>query len=180
MSASLHFDLPGFSYAHLYHAERLPLLDKLFLEALKQGDPMLAERYVAYRKGGGCEGPAESALLIAVARYTEDFLVSIFRVSQARDALRAAQARDEVIHTFKEKFVKHHARKKRVSPARPFFDLDALLPIPSSEDREHVVADEPAAHHRNRQHRCDEDENHAQDRVGLRGKFQRRRKVAAW
>ncbi|MBT9613908.1 MAG: FAD-dependent oxidoreductase [Burkholderiales bacterium] len=140
MSASLHFDLPGFDYPDLYRAEHLPLLDKLFLEALAQADPAFALRYVAYRKGEACEGPAESALLIAVARHTEDFLVRTFRVTAAREALRVTQARDEVIHAFKEKFVKHRARKKRAIPAWPFFELDALLPITPGEDREHAVA----------------------------------------
>ena len=140
MSASLHFDLSGFNYPDLYRAQYLPQLDKLFFEALKHADPALALRYVAYRKGEACEGPAESALLIDVARHTEDFLVRTFRVTAARDALRGAEARDEVIHAFKEKFVKHRARKKRATPARPFLELDALLPITPSEDREHAVA----------------------------------------
>ncbi|MHB8916182.1 MAG: hypothetical protein ACYC4K_10275 [Thiobacillus sp.] len=140
MSASLHFDLPGFDYPDIYRAERLPVLDKLFLDALEQADPALALRYAAYRNDEECSGLAESELLIAVARQLEDFLVRAFHVTAARDALRAAQARDEVIHAFKEKFVKHRARKKRAIPVRPFFELDALLPIALGEDREHAVA----------------------------------------
>ncbi len=140
MSASLHLDLPGFDYTDIYRAERLPTLDKLFQDTLARSDPALALRYNAYRNGEECEGPAESELLIAVARQLEEFLVHTFRVTAARDTLRAAQARDDVIHAFKEKFVKHRARKKRAIPARPFTELDALLPAAPAEDREHAVA----------------------------------------
>ena len=139
MSASLHFDLSGFDYPDIYRAERLPVLDKLFRDALEQADPVLAARYAAYRNDE-CAESDESELLIAVARQLEDFLVHTFRVTAARDALRAAQARDEVIHAFKEKFVKHRARKKRAIPTRPFFELDALLPVTPEGDREHAVA----------------------------------------
>ncbi len=140
MSANLHFDLEGFDYSDLYRAERLPVLDKLFIATLQQAEPQLALRYVAYRNQAACAGPAEAALLIAVARHAEDFIVRTFRVTAARDALRAAQARDDVIHAFKEKFVKQRARKKRALPTRPFCALDALLPRAAGEDREHAVA----------------------------------------
>ena len=140
MSASLHFDLPHFDYPDIYRAERLPVLDKLFRDALEQADPALAARYVSYRDGAPMAGPAESELLIAVARQLEDFLVRAFRVTAARDALRDAQTRDDTIHAFKEKFVKQRARKKRVLPARPFSELEALLPLAPDDDREHAVA----------------------------------------
>ncbi len=145
MSTNLHFDLAGFDYADIYDAARLPLLDELFYAALQQADPELALRYAAYRNGEACEGAVcegsgESELLIAVARHTEDFLVRTFRVAASRDALRAAQTREEVIHAFKDKFVKQRARKKRATPARPFHALYALLPIALDADREYAVA----------------------------------------
>ena len=75
-----------------------------------------------------------------MARHVEDFIVRTFRVTAARDTLRAAQARDDVIHAFKNAFVKHRARKKRTAPTRPFIELDALLPITPEDDLEHAVA----------------------------------------
>ena len=119
MSASLHFDLPHFDYPDIYRAERLPVLDKLFRDALEQADPALAARYVSYRDGAPMTGPAESELLIAVARQLENFLVRAFRVTAARDALRAAQTRDDTIHAFKEKFVKQRARKNIIAAVNP-------------------------------------------------------------
>jgi NADPH-dependent glutamate synthase beta subunit-like oxidoreductase len=140
MRTTLRLDLDGFEYADIYRADRLPILDGLFLAALEKTDPPLALRYVAYRNGAEYACPDESELLIAMARHVEDFIVRTFRVTAARDALRAAQARDDVIHAFKNEFVKHRARKKRTAPTRPFTELDALLPITPEDDLEHAVA----------------------------------------
>jgi len=140
MNARLCLALDGFDYPDIYRAERLPVLDKIFHDVLERADPALALRYAAYRKGDEYGTQAESEMLIAVARHAEDFLVHAFQVMAARDTLRATQARDEVVHAFKEKFVKHRARKKRAIPARPFLELDALLPSTPGEDREHAVA----------------------------------------
>ena len=140
MSASLHLRLPDFDYADIYRAERLPALDALFQTRLQQVDASLAAHYLSYREGANLDEGAESALLIAVAKVLEDFLVTAFDIAEARDALRAQQSSEEVIHRFKEKFVKARARRKRAVPAREFAVLDALLTTPPDRERELAVA----------------------------------------
>ncbi|MEW6415165.1 MAG: FAD-dependent oxidoreductase [Pseudomonadota bacterium] len=140
MAPTLQLNLDGFDYEDVYRAERLPLLDARFDEWLSRRDSALHARYRDYRDGLVLAGPEESNLLIAVACELEDFLVAAFGVGPSRDALRAAQERDAVVHAFKSEFVKRRIRKKRTEPVRDFAELDALLPVTSDGDREWGVA----------------------------------------
>lgn len=140
MCDSLQLNLEGFTYKDIYRAEKLLDLNQLFCIALKQADPELAARYHAYRHGSTEDRPAESALLIAIARHLEDFIVEAFGVTAARDRLRQAETRETVVLQFKDKFVKGRARKESAAPVRAFAELDRMLGIADSEDREHAVA----------------------------------------
>lgn len=133
-------NLDGFHYEDLHRAERLPVLDKLFERWLAERDTVLHARYLDYRNACVLVGPEESALLISVARELEDFLVAAFGVGPSRDALRAAQERDAIVHAFKSEFIKRRIRKKRVQPARDFAELDRLLSVTPDADREWSVA----------------------------------------
>ncbi len=140
MTPTLHLHLNGFDYEHMYQAERLPLLDQRFAEWLAGRDAQLCARYRDYHGSVALDGPEESALLIAVARELEDFLVAAFGVGAARDALRAAQERDAVVHAFKREFVKRRIRKKPAEPLREFAELDRMIPALPGADREWSVA----------------------------------------
>lgn len=140
MHTSLELKLDGFGYADLYQSDRLPVLDRLFLDGLAGRDADLHARYLDYRAGAACAGPEESALLIAVAREVEDFLVAAFGVEANRDSLRAAQAREATVNAFKSEFVKRRIRKKRAQPPRTFADLERLLPGEAGDDPEWRIA----------------------------------------
>lgn len=140
MSATLNLHLADFDYADIYRAERLPALDRLFQAALETRDPDLAQRFHAYRADAQLDEGAQSALLIAAAQVLEDFLVAAFGIAGARDDLRATQRRDDVLHQFKDQFVKPRARKKRPVPARDFVVLDSLIGLQEAADRELAIA----------------------------------------
>lgn len=113
--APLHLQLTGFRYADLFDAEHLPVLDHLFERHLEH-DTALAQAFRDYRAGATLARPAESALLIAVARHLEDFLVYAFAVQRARDRLRQTQIDDAPVHVFKEQCVKPQAKRRRAAP----------------------------------------------------------------
>lgn len=140
MTPTLQLNLDGFEYEDVYRAQRLPLLDARFGEWLAEHAAALHARYRDYRNGGACAGPEESALLIAVARELEDFLVAAFGVASSREPLREAQAREATVHAFKSGFVKRRIRKKRTQPVRAFAELDSLLPGLPGDDREWRIA----------------------------------------
>ena len=86
---SFELKLTGFNYGDIYEAERLPVLDELFLRFLADRDRLLAAQFRTYRNGAETGAVAESGLLIEVGRCLEDFLVDVFGVAAARDGLRA-------------------------------------------------------------------------------------------
>lgn len=126
MNTALNLNLAGFSYADIYRADRLPVLDQMFLDFLTERDETLAGKFRGYRHGGAVSPVEESELLIQAARHLEDFLVQVFGVEASRSALRRQQEEDEPVHAFKEKLVKPTVRKRRAD-VRPFDVLDAAL-----------------------------------------------------
>ncbi|MHB1175966.1 MAG: FAD-dependent oxidoreductase [Sulfuriferula sp.] len=140
---SFELKLPGFKYADIYEAERLPVLDELFLRFMTQRDSQLAAQFLAYRNGAETSAVAESGLLIDAGRYLEDFLVGAFGVETARNELRRQQLLDKPVHAFKEKFIKPRVRRKRAA-TRSFEMLDDLLEqkldTQDTTDRELAVA----------------------------------------
>ncbi|MES2365389.1 MAG: FAD-dependent oxidoreductase [Pseudomonadota bacterium] len=140
---SFELKLPGFKYADIYEAERLPVLDELFLRFMTQRDSQLAAQFMAYRNGAETSAVTESGLLIDAGRCLEDFLVDAFGVETARNGLRRQQLLDEPVHTFKEKFIKPRVRRKRAA-TRSFEMLDELLKqrlnTQDTTDRELAVA----------------------------------------
>ncbi|HUW27556.1 MAG TPA: FAD-dependent oxidoreductase, partial [Sulfuriferula sp.] len=123
---SFELKLPGFKYGDVYEAERLPVLDELFLRFLAERDNALATQFQTYRNNAEIGAVEESGLLIEVAHCLEDFLVGAFGVEAARSGLRRQQLLDEPVHAFKEKFIKPRVRRKRAA-TRPFALLDTLL-----------------------------------------------------
>jgi NADPH-dependent glutamate synthase beta subunit-like oxidoreductase/NAD(P)H-flavin reductase len=109
--------IPGWRYGDLYEPARLAELDHLFCERVAAADPDLGRRFGAYRDGAApaLAPPAESELLIAVARFLGPFVAELFGVGAAHQALHAAASREQVIFRFKE-FVLRRACK-RFTPA---------------------------------------------------------------
>lgn len=118
--------LPGFKYEDIYNAERLPILDSLFMNFVDDHDRELASIFRAYRNGVEIRAVEEATLLINIARHLEDFLVSAFAVESARSSLRRQQMLDEPVHAFKDKFIKPSIRRK-IPALRTFQVLDGLL-----------------------------------------------------
>ncbi len=140
MTPTLELNLEGFDHADFFRPERLPDLDRQFDAWLVRRDAELRARYQDYRGGASLARPEESELLISVARELEDFLVAMFGVAASRDALRAAQEREAVVHAFKREFVKRRIRKKRSEPTHGFDELDRQIPSWPDADRELSVA----------------------------------------
>jgi len=114
---SFELKLPGFKYGDIYEAERLPVLDELFLRFLADRDSLLATQFRTYRNGAAIGAVAESGLLIEVGRCLEDFLVDVFGVEAARNGLRRQQLLDEPIHAFKGKI--HQAARTPQARGNP-------------------------------------------------------------
>src|SRR4051812_15392527 len=86
---TLHLGLPGFSFEDLYRPCGLRRLAERF-DAQLQGDaPDLFQAFDAYRKSGGTtpSGPAESDLLIQVARHVSRFVATLFGIGTESERL---------------------------------------------------------------------------------------------
>src|SRR3954466_13020475 len=77
----------GFRYGDLFEPERLAALDAAFRADLKRLDVVLSQRFEGYRAGAPLSPPAESELLIAVARTLGHFIARLFGVEQGHQAL---------------------------------------------------------------------------------------------
>ncbi len=126
MTTLFELRLPGFKYEDIYEAERLPVLDALFMDFIDDRESELATRFQAYRNGVEMNAVEESDLLINAARHLEDFLVDAFGVEGTRSCLQRQQLFDAPIHVFKEKFIKSRVRRKYTA-MRSFEVLDELL-----------------------------------------------------
>jgi len=145
MTPTLELQLEDFAYDDLYVAERLPRLDRAFLDHLHSQTPDLAQRLRAYRAAAAGDGDERaSELLIDAARHLEDFLVTVFGVRDARDALRANVHGDTVVHAFKKDFVRKCLGGRAAVEASGFAQLDgrldSLLGDSGCGDRELAVA----------------------------------------
>jgi NADPH-dependent glutamate synthase beta subunit-like oxidoreductase/NAD(P)H-flavin reductase len=71
----------GLTYRDLYDPAALAHLDETFRTRLREADAPLSERFEAYRQSpASLHGPAESQLLVEVARHVEVFVAKLFKV----------------------------------------------------------------------------------------------------
>src|SRR5215472_58940 len=105
----------GFRYPELHKPERLKLLHERFLEELEQAEPVLAGQFAAYRAAppAGLAPPAESELLIQVARHVARFVARLFHIEARHGAQQAAAAQEAVLFRFKKDFVKWRSAKRK-------------------------------------------------------------------
>jgi NADPH-dependent glutamate synthase beta subunit-like oxidoreductase/NAD(P)H-flavin reductase len=108
----------GFRYGDLYEPEKLAQLDAKFRVELASADAELARKFEAYRAGETLTPPAESELLIAVARPLGKFVARLFRVEKEHQALLDRAAREDVIFRMKT-FIARRAIKKYPETALP-------------------------------------------------------------
>jgi len=105
----------GFRYPELHKPERLKQLHERFLEELEQAEPVLAGQFAAYRAAppAGLAPPAESELLIQVARHVARFVARLFHIEARHGAQQAAAAQEAVLFRFKKDFVKWRSAKRK-------------------------------------------------------------------
>ncbi|MEO8536132.1 MAG: FAD-dependent oxidoreductase, partial [Betaproteobacteria bacterium] len=117
----------GLTFDDLYTADGAARIDAAFIEALQAADRPLAERYLAAR---GAASPLaakdESALLMQVAPYVEDFVAALFGIA---DEVRALEARHHALaplYVVKRQFVQRKAMNAWKADAAANFDGLAL------------------------------------------------------
>jgi len=112
--------IPGFSFGDLYKPAGLARLSRRFDEELAAADAALFARFDAYRKAGGqgLAAPAESELLIAVARHVSSFVGRLFRVDQELAALGRRLTGELSLFEMKREFIARRVFKKG-APNRP-------------------------------------------------------------
>ena len=115
----LQFGLDGFSFEDLHRPAGLQRLHVRFLEAMRETDPALHQRFAHYTHAlergtlrGGLTPPVESALLIDVAEQVGRFLGKLFNVEAELHALRKKLLDEGKLFEFKREFVTRRVFKK--------------------------------------------------------------------
>src|SRR5579859_6587940 len=102
----------GLTFADLYERDGLVRLDRAFVADLAAADAGLHNRLMAARRdpeGFGHE--AESALLVDLAPFVEDFLGRLFGISREIAALQARHNELAPLYSVKRLFVQRRAVK---------------------------------------------------------------------
>ncbi|WP_434388789.1 FAD-dependent oxidoreductase [Melittangium boletus] len=129
---TLTLGLPDFSFEDLYRPRGLRRLSERFDAQLSADEPELFQLFDAYRKSGGqsTKGPAESELLIRVARHISAFISRLFGLEADADRLARALKSELPLFDFKREFITRRVFKKN-APDRPtlaeYPSLDARM-----------------------------------------------------
>ncbi|WNG28888.1 pyridine nucleotide-disulfide oxidoreductase [Cystobacter fuscus] len=128
---TLTLGIPGFSFEDLYRPRGLRRLSDHFDAQLAKDEPELFQSFDAYRKAGGkgLEGPAESELLIRVARHVGAFVSKLFGVEAESDRLARSLKSELPLFDFKREFITRRVFKKGAS------DRPTLAEYPSLDAR---------------------------------------------
>jgi len=128
---SLQLGLPGFTFEDLYRPRGLRRLAQSFDARLAEDEPELFKSFEAYRKSGGTSltGPAESDLLVRVARHVSVFVSRLFRVDQELERQMGQLKGELPLFDFKREFITRRVFKKG-APDRP-----SLAEFPSLDGR---------------------------------------------
>ncbi|HLM43752.1 MAG TPA: pyridine nucleotide-disulfide oxidoreductase, partial [Myxococcaceae bacterium] len=111
---TLTLGLPGFGFEDLYRPHGLRRLSERFDEQLEADEPELFQAFDAYRKSGGksVTGPAESELLIRVARHVSAFVRRLFGIEAELDKLARHLKSELPLFDFKREFISRRVFKK--------------------------------------------------------------------
>jgi NADPH-dependent glutamate synthase beta subunit-like oxidoreductase/NAD(P)H-flavin reductase len=128
---TLTLGLPGFSFEDLYRPRGLRRLSERFDEQLAADEPELFQAFDAYRKSGGksVTGPAESELLIRVARHVSAFVRRLFGIEAELERLARHLKSELPLFDFKREFISRRVFKKGAT------DRPALSEYPSLDAR---------------------------------------------
>ncbi|MFT7484348.1 MAG: NADPH-dependent glutamate synthase beta subunit-like oxidoreductase/NAD(P)H-flavin reductase [Candidatus Paceibacteria bacterium] len=110
---SLTLGVDGFSFGDLHQATRLEDLHGEFLKFLAQEDGKLSAEWLALSAGGELDRPAESRLMIAVARHVSVFLARLFGLSAARSDLIEHLLLRKRVYELGGAFTKKRVRKAK-------------------------------------------------------------------
>lgn len=124
VSASLDFKF-GFTITDLYRQEGLQRLDQKFMDFLRDGDESLHQKLGYARAHPDDLSPKDdSALLIEVAPWAEDFIAKLFNIESEVKALAARHHELAPLYFCKRQFVQRRAKGK-VSDAE-LAEIDGL------------------------------------------------------
>ena len=111
-------------FEDLYLNEKLPFLDKIFQDFLKeQGESDLFNQLLEARKTQNSPA-SESELILALAPFVEDFLAVLFNVVPEVLAVQAQHRALAPLYSFKRLFVQRRALKKYTFDSLESFEED--------------------------------------------------------
>ena len=100
----------GLAFEQLYDRAGLIRLDTLFVDALHQVEPELAQRLQAARSApDSLDQKEESHLLMALAGHLDDFLADLFAIEKEVSALSASHHALALLYKIKRQFVQRKA-----------------------------------------------------------------------
>ncbi len=114
-------------FAQLYERDGLLALDACFLHELEAAAPNLSKQLLVARANPDTlTARAESALLIEVGPYVEDFIAKLFDIEAAVSALALSHHALAPLYVIKRQFVQRYAAKKISREEADAFDGPAL------------------------------------------------------
>jgi len=117
----------GLAFEDLYSLAGIARIDELFLEHLRDLDPMLLARLEAGRQDpASVTGKALSELLVDLGPVVDDFIAGLFNIREAVAELHGRHTTIKPIYTCKRLFVQRQATKKYKEAAAATFDGAAL------------------------------------------------------
>src|SRR2546428_308436 len=120
LSSELRLGISGFIYPDLYKPERLKELLDVFDCDLAAANPELFATWDDYRNHPETPrtAPQVSALLVAVAGHVSTFIIKLFGIEDAAEALAAATADQNPVFRFKVDFVRRRVlpNLKKITP----------------------------------------------------------------
>ena len=123
----LHLDF-GLCFDSLYSHEGIAQLDEIFLTYLKEVNSDLIDKLLVGRtRPTDLDAKSESILLIEVAPYLEDFLVTLFGIQQEHESLVAQHHHLASLYKCKRLFVQRYVAKKFTVPQACEIEDDILL-----------------------------------------------------
>jgi NADPH-dependent glutamate synthase beta subunit-like oxidoreductase/NAD(P)H-flavin reductase len=149
MTAQPTLQLHGFTYPELLTAQGLDRLDQAFLTALKTENPRLHDQLLAYRDGSSNLVPIEtSELLIACAKYLEEFLADLFQIEEPLAISQAQTISNNPISVFKKYFVLRRAKKETgkvdtfptLTELNQWLEAECKKAVLKADDKELTVA----------------------------------------
>ena len=116
---NLELGIPGFSFLDLHRPERLADLQRAFLAEVGRSNPELATRWQRHTSGAETlAGPAESQLLIELAREQSLFLARLFKLEAQQAKRRDLLQKRQLVYRFRDRFVKKNVRAATLAPGQ--------------------------------------------------------------